>query len=94
MSTPTAAEQRIKREIVAVYASDWGAYCAQISGDHAFELVRGYVVGELVREDDHMLVLAHHSFDGGDLRHVTTIPKVNIIGRWDFFIDEDQPWPG
>ena len=86
--------QRIKREIVAVYASDWGMYAEQISRSHDFKVIRGWVFGELVSETDAHLVIAHHSFEDGDLRHVTTIPKVNIMGRWDFFIDEDQPWPG
>lgn len=87
-------EPRAKLEIVAVYASDWGAYCDQVSRDHEFVMVRGWVVGELVREDDQTLVIAHHSFTGGDLRHVTTIPLANVLGRWDFFIDEGAPWPG
>lgn len=85
---------KLQKEIVAVYASDWGAYCAQISREHEFELVRGFVIGELIAEDEQKIVIAHHAFDGGELRHTTTVPKVNVIGRWDFFIDEEQPWPG
>lgn len=81
---------RATLEIVAVYASDWGMYSDQVSRDHPFQLVRGWVVGVLVGETPDQLVIAHHSFTDGDLRHVTTIPKVNVLARWDFFIDEDQ----
>lgn len=56
--------------------------------DDDFQLVYGWVIGELVLEDEDKLIIAHHSFkDEGQVRHITTIPKVCVIKRFDFEID-------
>lgn len=81
-------------KIVVAYASDWGVLSEQIERDEDIPVVRGWVVGELVKETKDALVIAHHSFDDGHIRHVTTMPKVNIETRRDFKAyapNEDAP---
>ena len=78
--------------IVAVYARDWGCYCAQIEAVHKFELVYGWVIGRLLVEDDEKLVIAHHWFPKEDqVRHTTTVQKSCVIRRVDFRVKNGTP---
>lgn len=70
--------------ITAVLAHDWSMHAEQVSRDSDFQIVTGWVVGELLREDAKQLVVAHHAFVGGDVRHVTCVPKANVLQRHDF----------
>lgn len=62
------------QEFVIVTARDWGHYDSQIDGDFAFEMIFGL----LVSEDDKQIVIAHQRFQL-QLRHVTVIPKSNVV---------------
>lgn len=71
--------------IVAVYARDWAMLSEQMSADHDFGLMWGWVVGRLLREDDEKMVIAHHWFPKEDqVRHTTTVQKSCVIRRVDF----------
>lgn len=76
--------------IVSIQAVDWGMYSEQMSRNHDFQMVTGWVHGEVVKETDDLLVIAHQSFDGGDVRHVVVIPKACILKRVDHKT-EDPP---
>ena len=79
--------------VVAVYASDWGTFGDQVTRDHEFAFVRGWVYGELVAEDADKLVVAHHAFDDDGLRHVTILPKVNVLRRLDWVRENGESSP-
>ena len=70
--------------VVSVYAVDWGMYAEQLHHSHEFEYVIGWVHGAIVKETDDFIAIAHQNFDSGDVRHVSTIPKVCILRRIDY----------
>lgn len=70
-------------QVVSVKAVDWGMYGEQVSRDTDFQMVTGWVHGEVVKEDDSLIAIAHQVFDAGDVRHVVVIPKVCILERID-----------
>ena len=69
--------------IVSIYAVDWGTYYEQVSRNTDFKIVKGWVHGQVVKEEEEYLVIAQEVFDEGDVRIVVTIPKVCIIRRVD-----------
>jgi hypothetical protein len=73
------------QEFVIVIARDWGHYDSQIDGDFAFEMAEGEIFGLLVSEDDKQIVIAHQRFQR-ELRHVTVIPKSNVVNMSRFEI--------
>jgi hypothetical protein len=71
-------------KIVSILAMDWVMYSEQISADYEFEPVAGWVHGQVVRETETSVAIAHQVFhEGGEVRHVVVIPKVCIIQRVD-----------
>lgn len=76
------------RKLIAVYASDWGYYGEQVADYFPFAPVYGWVYGQLLRETEEILVIAHQVFDAGDARHVSTITKSSIIERREFSLDD------
>lgn len=74
-------------EVVAVNATDWGVHSCQMDLDTPWALVEGWIAGILIYEDDEKMVLAHHLFPADDqVRHITTIPRVNIISTRRLFV--------
>jgi len=72
----------LKYPVVMVYAVDWNQYAEQhspIGGD--YHAAKGWIVGFLIEETDDHLVIAHTSFDPGDVRYAVVIPKCTIIQR-------------
>jgi hypothetical protein len=76
------------KTLIAVYAT--GGYGDQVPLYYPFELVYGWIYGELVRETADMVVIAHQVFDSGEGRHISTIPKSNIIRRREFPFDPEE----
>lgn len=70
-------------KVVSLYAMDWGTYHDQTSINTEFKLVKGWIHGQIIQENDEYLALAQQVFDEGDVRIVVTIPKVCIIKRVD-----------
>ena len=71
-------------KIIAVLAHDWGTYAGQMSRETEFTIVTGWVIGELLSENEVFITIAHHAFLDGDVRHVTCVPVANIIRRHEF----------
>lgn len=67
----------------SIKAVDWGMYGEQVSRDTDFQLIVGWVHGEVIKETSDLIAIAHQVFDGGDVRHVVVIPKVCILERRD-----------
>lgn len=71
-------------KVVSILALDWGMYSEQVSADYEFECITGWVHGQVVRETETFVAIAHQVFHAGvDVRHVVVIPKVCIIQRVD-----------
>ena len=67
--------------IVSIQAVDWGMYAEQVSRDTDFQIIIGWVHGEVIKETADLIVIAHQVFEAGDVRHVVVIPKVCILSR-------------
>lgn len=79
-------------KLICVLAEDWTFYEEphEIEIDH-FELVRGWVSGILIHEDEKRLIIASHLFPSQDkVRHVTVIPQVNVVERVDRLLSEPE----
>jgi hypothetical protein len=67
--------------IVSVRAVDWGIYGEQMPADSDFQIVTGWIHGQIIKETDEFIAIAFQVFDDGGVRHVATIPKVCILER-------------
>jgi hypothetical protein len=76
-------------EFVIVQAKDWGHYDSQIDGDFSFEMADGEIFGLLVSEDVDKIVIAHQRFQR-QLRHVTVVPKSNVVSVSRFPIEAKE----
>jgi len=73
-----------KYPVIAVLAADWSMYTEQVDYDEDFKLLTVWIVGLLISEDKHKLVIAHEFFPKGkDVRYTSVISKVSIIKRID-----------
>jgi hypothetical protein len=68
-------------QAVSIRAVDWGMYSEQVSRDTDFQMVTGWVHGQIIKETEEIIAIAHQVFDAGDVRHVVVIPKVCILER-------------
>jgi hypothetical protein len=75
-----------------VYAVDWNQYEEQHkpSKDEPYRSAKSWIVGFLIEETEEHLVLAHTSFDFGDVRYALVIPKCSIIQRNEFKLDDSM----
>lgn len=77
--------------VIALHAKDWSGYDEQYAADAEFDLMRGWVVGVLLREDDEKIVIAHHWFmKDKQVRHVTVVQKSCIVRRVEFKVKSDD----
>lgn len=71
--------------IVAVFAKDWAMHSEQAERKFDFDVICGWVVGLLVREDDDKIVITHEWFPSDDhVRCTSVIPKLCILERIDY----------
>jgi hypothetical protein len=76
-------------QIVIVAARDWSHFGAQVDNDSVFDLIIGEVCGFLISEDEEKIVIAHERFvKENQLRHITAIPKANVVNVSRFPIEE------
>lgn len=80
----------MSKTLVAVYALDWAGYAEQLERKYPFDVIRGWVFGELLTEDDEKIVIAHQSFDDNGVRHVSVIPAGNVLKRHEFTLEVDE----
>lgn len=73
--------QATSMQVVSIRAVDWGIYGEQMPADSDFQIVTGWIHGQIIKETDEFLAIAFQVFDDGGVRHVATIPKVCILGR-------------
>ena len=68
--------------LIIAYCTDWAVYAQQTPKTTPYDIERGYVAGILINETPDAYIIAHHEFNGGDCRHVTALPKVNVSDLW------------
>ena len=79
--TPTIQQpgSRNTMQIIAIYANDWAMYSDEMPRTGEFSIVRGWIVGALVSEDDAKIVLAHEWFPGDDKVRCTSVIQKHCI---------------
>lgn len=77
--------------IVAIYAKDWAIYPDTLNRRFGFDVIRGWIFGLLLSEDDEKIVIAHEWFPKDDeFRHTSVIPKICIAQRLDYEFKEQD----
>lgn len=73
------ATNRTSMQIIAIYANDWAMYSDEMPRNGDFSIVRGWIVGALVMEDDTKIVLAHEWFPGDDKVRCTSVIQKHCV---------------
>jgi len=61
-------------DVVEICAVDWGIHAEQLSANYEFDIVRGWLYGQVMRMTDDGITLAPQVFAGGDVRCALSIP--------------------
>lgn len=79
--------------IVRVVAKDWNFYGFPVNANTTeIGLIEGEIYGLLIAEDEEKIVIAHQRFPSENtLRHVSAIPRINVVSVTRFQLPEETP---
>ena len=65
-------------DVVEISAVDWGIHIEQMSAESAFDIVRAWLYGQVVRMTDDAITIAPQVFAPDDVRFALSVPWVTI----------------
>jgi hypothetical protein len=65
-------------DIVELFAVDWGIHAEQLSANYPFEIVRGWIYGQVIRMTEDGITVAPQVFETGEVRYALAMPWVTI----------------
>ena len=65
-------------DIVEICAVDWGIHAEQLSAAYEFDIVRGWLYGQVVRMTDEAITIAPQVFEAGEVRYALAVPWCSI----------------
>jgi hypothetical protein len=79
-SEPTPPEQLRPAlgDVVEIIATDWGIFAEQLSANYPFEIVRGWIYGQVIRMTEDGITVAPQVFEAGEVRYALAVPWVTI----------------